>query len=130
MSLRMGLARSPCHDCPYRRDAPRMVAHVAAAVMAETMSDYTMFCKTREDELIAQGEESSDPMERVEVECSGASIFFANTCKLTTNPFKAPRLPPDRTLVFGNALEFLAHHNRPHPMQLTLQLASASDGQE
>lgn len=86
---------SPCHDCPWRRQALR---------------GWTGSQDTPEDWVaIAMGEVQVECHRRHEHQCAGISIFRANV-------FKSPRykqilvLTPNATVVFKTAAEFIAHH--------------------
>lgn len=85
--------KSPCHDCPWRRNAiPGWLGSM-----------------TVEQWITAAHGESMIDCHTTDKQCAGAAIFRANICKSTRSP-AIIKLPPDRATVFSWDNEFAAHH--------------------
>jgi hypothetical protein len=88
---------APCHDCPWRRDAPSgwLGGLSAQEWIAEAHGEARIDCHTV----------NGDP----QPQCAGAAIYRANVCKRVRDP-EAVHLKADRKTVFSNPNEFKEHH--------------------
>ena len=101
--------KEPCRDCPFRRKSVPgwLGADTPENFIETTLADYEMPCHLTvnyEDPAWFQDLSAAQA-------CAGASIFFANICKLSRDP-KRLKLPPDTEKVFASKTEFLTHHER------------------
>ena len=90
-----GQHRSPCSDCPWRRDA-----------LNGWLGD------TTKEEWVqaAHGEAQIDCHTLIPAQCAGAAIYRANVCKTPRDPSYLT-LPSNRDKVFASPKEFLEHHD-------------------
>lgn len=91
-----GQHRSPCSDCPFRRDA--LKGWLGGSTPAEFLD-------------IALGDSTYGCHVKLGAQCAGMAIFRANVCKSPRDP-RALHLPSDKTRVFAWPAEFLAHHQK------------------
>lgn len=94
---------SPCHDCPWRRNAAQgWLGKLSARQWVEEAHG--------ESFILCHVKAKSDNV-ATEPQCAGAATFRANVCKLPRDPEQL-KLPADRAAVFSNRVEFLNHHER------------------
>lgn len=86
--------RSPCGDCPWRKDA--LPGWLGTMTPEEWLR-------------AAHGEDRIDCHTLEGPQCAGAAIYRANVCKHPRDP-ELLRLPFDRDLVFDDPRKFLAYH--------------------
>lgn len=86
--------RTPCSDCPFRRDSlPGWLGGIPAEFFTET----------------AHGEGTYNCHVIVNQQCAGMAVYRANVCK-TPRYIAALALPADKQKVFAWPTEFLEHH--------------------
>lgn len=90
-----GQHRSPCSDCPWRRDA--LNGWLGSIPKEEWIQD-------------AHGEVKIECHTLIGAQCAGVSIYRANVCKSPRDP-DILVLPADRERVFATPKEFLEHHD-------------------
>lgn len=88
--------KTPCSDCPWRRDA--LQGWLGALQPSEWVQ-------------VAHGEGTAECHTIVDKACAGLAIYRANVCK-SVRDATSMRLPADSVLVFSNPTEFLVHHSR------------------
>lgn len=88
--------KKPCSDCPLARKS------LAGWLGGSPPEEWVKFL---------HGEAPVACHMRQGAQCAGAAIYRANVCKLPRDK-KLLVLPPNKTLVFSNPSEFLAHHKR------------------
>jgi len=110
----------PCRDCSFLRTSKPMTQKMARELIGGVMMDCFTVCGLRTDER--SGVNNFFDQEWSPVECSGASIFFANICKRSRFPDRGERLPKDTARVFASKAEYLAHHQRRVPLRVFLVL--------
>ncbi len=86
--------KTPCSDCPFRRDAVR------GWLGGESSENYYM---------LARYKPIMTCHVRLTQQCAGAAIFRANTCTSVRGE-GVLELPRNTKVVFANPIEFLAHH--------------------
>lgn len=86
--------KTPCSDCPFRRDA------LPGWLGGNTAEDFVSF---------ARGDEPYPCHTKIGPQCAGLAIFRANICKSPRNP-EALIAPQNKRLVFAWTDEFLKHH--------------------
>lgn len=98
----------PCRECPFRRTSLRgyLGANRLDHFSTLSMSEEPMPCHTKVDYTHPDWE----TVQRSSPQCAGRATLWANTCKLPRNPALL-RVKPDRTNVFNNIREFIAHHD-------------------
>lgn len=91
-----GQHKTPCHDCPWRRDSLNgWLGDLTPEEWIRSASNETrMECHTQ---LGAQ--------------CAGAAIYRRNTCKRVDPPHLV--LEKNHETVFSTPMEFVAHHQSP-----------------
>jgi len=90
-----GQHKSPCSDCPWRKDS-------LSGWLGDT---------SKEDWVAdAHGEARIECHVLIGAQCAGAAIYRTNVCKTPRNP-ELLRLPSNRNKVFGTPNEFLEHHD-------------------
>lgn len=96
----------PCGDCPFSRSSLSgwLGSSTPEEYLALARSDARIDCHT----LKIGSTKTRRPMHW---QCAGAAIFRANIVKSPRNP-EAMKLPANRTAVFSNPDEFLAHHKK------------------
>lgn len=88
--------RTPCGDCPWRRDAlPGWLGSLSA-------DDWLR---------AAHGEATADCHTLTGAQCAGLATYRANVCKRPRNP-AALQLGPDRDTVFAGPAEFRDYHHK------------------
>lgn len=89
--------KTPCSDCPWRRDS--LPGWLGGGSALEWLT-------------LAHGDTKSDPCHtRKGMHCAGVAIYRANVCKTPRDP-DALKLPKDTKLVFASQQEFYDHHTR------------------
>lgn len=85
--------RTPCSDCPWRRDSlPAWLGGVSAEDWKEIAhNDVMVPCHTITNQ-----------------QCAGIAVYRRNVCKSTPPPLLT--LPADKVTVFAWPTEFLEHH--------------------
>lgn len=88
--------KTPCSDCPWRRDSlPGWLGGLQPGEwVALAHSEGSAACHTIRDKA-----------------CAGLAIYRANVCKSVRDP-KALRLPVDHNTVFSMPVQFLLHHGQ------------------
>lgn len=86
--------KTPCSDCPFRRDS------LAGWLGGETPEFFMS---------LAQSEATYDCHTKIGPQCAGLAVFRANICKTPRNP-QALLLKRDTEKVFSWPAEFLKHH--------------------
>lgn len=86
--------KTPCSDCPFRRDSLNgwLGGHTSEFFMQLAFSDELYDCHAK-----------------IGPQCAGLATFRGNICKSPRDP-RVLRLPANRDLVFSRPLEFTAHH--------------------
>lgn len=88
--------KSPCSDCPFRRDSvPGWLADMTPGeYLALAHSDEKVECHVLQTQ-----------------QCAGLAIYRRNVAKKPRDP-EVLILPANQRDVFGNPVEFIAHHQR------------------
>lgn len=101
---------SPCSECPFRRKSAAgwLGDATPQSFISEISLEHPLPCHPTIDYADPDWLEkwTSQSIGRI---CAGSLILSANMGKLPRDP-KFPRLPPDGGVVFGNHLQFIAHH--------------------
>lgn len=103
------VTKTPCNECPWRRDATpgHLGPHDAQTWALGAHGESAIACHSSIKDGHGRGEaEWDDPGLR---QCKGAAIFRANIHKLPRDPAIAVG-PKDTTTVFANNAEFITHH--------------------
>jgi hypothetical protein len=88
--------RTPCSDCPFRRDA------IPGWLGGKTPMEFVMQ---------AHGEVIYPCHAKIGPQCAGMAIYRANVCKVPRDG-RALSLPPNTRTVFAGIREFVAYHSR------------------
>ncbi len=91
--------RTPCSDCPFRRDAlPGWLAGLTPEqFVADAHLETRMDCHTRKE------------TKRTHWQCAGVATYRANILKRRRS-LQILELPQDKTKVFATPTEFIAYH--------------------
>lgn len=97
-----GQHKSPCSDCPFRRDA--LKGWLGSMSVGEWIQ-------------AAHGETRMDCHVHIGAQCAGAAIYRRNTCKRVEAPNLV--LEKNHEKVFSNLMQFREHHeSRPGKKEL------------
>ncbi len=98
---------TPCRACPMRRTSLR------GYLGDDTPEHFIQMMHGESPMPCHLAVDYADPSWRKQIasapQCSGQAVYLSNVCKLP-RPGGAKTLPADRTAIFANAQEFLAHH--------------------
>lgn len=99
----------PCNDCPWRRNAlPGWLGPYSVERWLEVVNtDVPIACHQTLVNTDDRG--VGDWSDESIMQCRGAAIYRANTCKLPRDP-EVVTGPVDRETVFAHRSEFLGYH--------------------